>query len=87
MLLNDNLLAVLTESVHYGMLHLTIAKVEHVMFQVLPRFDSSNKVVAEEILNISASGDHRVIDGATMARFVTSIKKQIENPYLLFLHL
>ncbi|KAJ8982333.1 hypothetical protein NQ317_009449 [Molorchus minor] len=54
--------------------------------QVLPRFDENRNVVAEEILNISISADHRIIDGATVARFAQFLKKQIENPYLLFLN-
>lgn len=55
--------------------------------QVLPRYDEFKNVVPEEIVNISASGDHRLIDGATMARFVRHFKKQIEFPYLLFLNI
>ncbi|CAH1156256.1 unnamed protein product [Phaedon cochleariae] len=55
--------------------------------QVLPRFDELGNVKGEEILNVSGSADHRVIDGATMARFVKALKRQLENPYLLFLNL
>ncbi|RZC39931.1 lipoamide acyltransferase component of branched-chain alpha-keto acid dehydrogenase complex, mitochondrial [Asbolus verrucosus] len=55
--------------------------------QILPRFDEFNNVVAEEILHLSGVADHRIVDGATMARFVQVLKKQIENPYLLFLNL
>ncbi|KAJ8921475.1 hypothetical protein NQ315_003093 [Exocentrus adspersus] len=55
--------------------------------QVLPRFDANKNLIAEEIVNISAAADHRIIDGATMARFTQALKKQIENPYLLFLNL
>jgi len=54
--------------------------------KVLPRFDSENNIIAEEILNISGSADHRIVDGASMAHFINSLKKQIENPYLLLLH-
>ncbi|KAG5900511.1 hypothetical protein JTB14_010921 [Gonioctena quinquepunctata] len=55
--------------------------------QVVPRFDASKNVVAEEIVNISGSADHRIVDGATMARFVKVLKMQLENPYLLFLNM
>lgn len=59
---------------------------ESICFQVVPRFDADKNVVPEEVVNISASGDHRIIDGATMARFVRVLKKQLESPYLLFLN-
>ncbi|CAO3589209.1 unnamed protein product [Absidia cylindrospora] len=49
----------------------------------LPRFDHDGRVVAKEILPISWSADHRIIDGATMARFGKSWKELIENPALL----
>ena len=45
----------------------------------LPRFDEDNKVVAMNIMQISWSADHRVIDGATMARFSNQVKKSLEN--------
>ncbi|CAH0562075.1 unnamed protein product [Brassicogethes aeneus] len=54
--------------------------------KVLPRFDKDMKVVPESIINISASADHRFIDGATMANFIEMFKRQIENPNLLFLN-
>ncbi|KAJ8932240.1 hypothetical protein NQ314_014815 [Rhamnusium bicolor] len=55
--------------------------------QLLPRFNENGNVVAEEIVNISASADHRILDGATIAKFTQVLKKQIENPYLLFLNI
>lgn len=45
----------------------------------LPRFDQNNNVVAANIMQISWSADHRVIDGATMARFSNHVKKSLEN--------
>lgn len=53
--------------------------------RIVPTFDCNGNVKPEEILNLSASADHRIIDGATAANFITLVKKQIENPYLLFL--
>jgi len=51
--------------------------------QKLPRFDKNDNVVAAQIMQISWSGDHRVIDGATMARFSNQWKQYLENPLLL----
>ncbi|VEN50904.1 unnamed protein product [Callosobruchus maculatus] len=55
--------------------------------QLLPRYDENRNIVPEEIANISVAADHRVIDGATVANFVKILKKQVENPYLLFLNI
>lgn len=52
--------------------------------QKLPRYDHNENVVATNIMQISWSADHRVIDGATMARFSNQVKKYVENlDYLL----
>ncbi|KAL7480699.1 hypothetical protein ACHAW6_006447 [Cyclotella cf. meneghiniana] len=50
--------------------------------QRLPRFinDSSMEVEAVQIMPISWGGDHRAIDGATMARFSNAWKYYVENP-------
>ena len=45
----------------------------------LPKFDKDNNVVAAHIMQVSWSADHRVIDGATMARFSNLIKNYVEN--------
>ncbi|KAL1493300.1 hypothetical protein ABEB36_011380 [Hypothenemus hampei] len=55
--------------------------------QVLPRFDDSGNLVRREIMNISGSADHRIIDGVSMANFIKTLKNQLENPNLLFLDL
>ncbi|CAG8459159.1 6977_t:CDS:2 [Ambispora leptoticha] len=58
----------------------------------LPRFEMVNdeksgrlreKVVAKSLVKISFCADHRVIDGATVARFSETWKNLIENPVLL----
>jgi len=48
--------------------------------QTLPRFDASGNVIARKIMTVSWSGDHRVIDGATMARFSNQWKEYLEVP-------
>jgi 2-oxoisovalerate dehydrogenase E2 component (dihydrolipoyl transacylase) len=48
--------------------------------QTLPRFDAAGNVVARKIMTVSWSGDHRVIDGATMARFSNQWKEYLEVP-------
>ncbi|MFT6989873.1 MAG: 2-oxoisovalerate dehydrogenase E2 component (dihydrolipoyl transacylase) [Paraglaciecola sp.] len=52
--------------------------------QRLPRFDENDQVKAVNIMQISWSGDHRIIDGATMVRFNNLWKSYLENPlYML----
>jgi len=41
------------------------------------------RVVPQTIVNVSWSADHRVIDGATVARFSEAWKSVVENPFLL----
>ncbi|CAG8679497.1 12748_t:CDS:2, partial [Acaulospora colombiana] len=60
--------------------------------QRLPRFETSRdevtghiteKVVPKHIMPVSFSADHRVVDGATVARFSEAWKILLENPALL----
>ncbi|KAF9905415.1 hypothetical protein BX616_001023 [Lobosporangium transversale] len=58
--------------------------------QRLPRFKMIEedgkmveRVVAQQIVNVSWSADHRVIDGATIARLNALWKTMIENPVLM----
>jgi len=53
----------------------------------LPRFDAEDRVVKRFIMEASWSADHRVVDGATMARFSNAWKELLENPSLMLLHL
>ncbi|REL24448.1 dihydrolipoyllysine-residue acetyltransferase [Thalassotalea euphylliae] len=55
--------------------------------QKLPRFNESGEVEAREIMQISWSGDHRVIDGGTIARFTNAWKALLENPNRMLVNL
>lgn len=44
-----------------------------------------DKVVVRDLMNLSISVDHRLVDGYDAARFVASIKDSLESPALLFL--
>ncbi|ODQ68102.1 dihydrolipoamide branched chain transacylase E2 [Nadsonia fulvescens var. elongata DSM 6958] len=57
--------------------------------ETVPRFKSGSltEIVPTSLLTTSWSGDHRVIDGATMARFVSRWKSLIENPGLMLVGL
>ena len=48
--------------------------------QDLPRFNSDNQIISRKIMSVSWSGDHRVIDGATIARFNNCWKAYLESP-------
>ncbi|XP_069125946.1 lipoamide acyltransferase component of branched-chain alpha-keto acid dehydrogenase complex, mitochondrial-like [Argopecten irradians] len=56
-------------------------------FQVLPRYDEEGNVRKTHIMNVSWSADHRVIEGATMARFSNVWKAYLENPATMTIHL
>jgi pyruvate dehydrogenase E2 component (dihydrolipoamide acetyltransferase) len=42
-----------------------------------------NQTVVRQMMRVTMSCDHRVIDGATGARFLQTFKKLLENPFLL----
>lgn len=50
-----------------------------------PVFDENDNVVAAHLMNLSVSFDHRVVDGFEGASFLQEVRKQLENPNLLFL--
>lgn len=45
-----------------------------------PAFDVQDRVVKKEIINFSWSADHRVVDGATMARMAERVRGFVEEP-------
>ncbi|KAJ2080294.1 hypothetical protein H4R24_003169 [Coemansia sp. RSA 988] len=62
--------------------------------QRLPRFETTvvdglpvEKVVPKHILVASWSADHRVVDGATMARFAVFYKRLLEHPEIMLANL
>jgi 2-oxoisovalerate dehydrogenase E2 component (dihydrolipoyl transacylase) len=48
--------------------------------QTLPRFNDKCEVEARQLMNVSWSGDHRVIDGGTIARFNNLWTQYLQNP-------
>ncbi|RUO78916.1 dihydrolipoamide acetyltransferase [Idiomarina tyrosinivorans] len=48
--------------------------------QELPRFDADGNVVSRKIMTVSWSGDHRIIDGGTIARFNRRWQEFLEDP-------
>lgn len=48
--------------------------------QRLPRFDEQDQVVARQLMTVCWSADHRVIDGATLARFNRCWQDYLEQP-------
>ncbi len=48
-----------------------------------PMFDKNGNIVKKQVINVSLSCDHRVVDGATGAIFLNTLKEFIENPSLM----
>ncbi|MCE8001946.1 dihydrolipoyllysine-residue acetyltransferase [Billgrantia ethanolica] len=55
--------------------------------QWLPRFDERGEVVKRAIMTVTWAGDHRVIDGGTIARFCNAWRGYLESPETMLLHL
>jgi 2-oxoisovalerate dehydrogenase E2 component (dihydrolipoyl transacylase) len=55
--------------------------------RTVPAFDENDNVVKKQITNFSWSADHRVIDGATMARAAEVVRQIVEEPDLMVMHL
>ncbi|MGO2132782.1 MAG: dihydrolipoyllysine-residue acetyltransferase [Halomonas sp.] len=55
--------------------------------QWLPRFDDAGDVCRRAIMTVTWAGDHRLIDGGTIARFCNLWKSYLESPETMLLHL
>ena len=55
--------------------------------RTVPAFDENDNVVKKQVTNFSWSADHRVIDGATMARAAEVVRQIVEEPDLMVMHL
>ncbi len=55
--------------------------------QTLPRFNDKGEVEARSIMQVSWSGDHRVIDGGSIARFCNLWKSFLEKPTNMIVHM
>ena len=47
---------------------------------MVPRFDIDGDLERGHVMHVSWAADHRVIDGAEMARFSNRWKSFVENP-------
>ncbi|KAH8675839.1 2-oxoacid dehydrogenase acyltransferase [Xylariales sp. PMI_506] len=55
--------------------------------RAVPAFDENDNVVKKHVCNFSWSADHRVVDGATMARAAEVVRKVVEEPDVMVMHL
>lgn len=55
--------------------------------RTIPVFDEAGQVTRGDMVNFSWSADHRVIDGATMARMGNRVRELVESPELMLLNL
>ncbi|KAJ4314316.1 hypothetical protein N0V84_008960 [Fusarium piperis] len=55
--------------------------------RTVPAFDDEDQLVKKQITNFSWSADHRVIDGATMARAAEVVRQIVQEPDMMVMHL
>lgn len=55
--------------------------------RTVPAFDEQDRVVKKQVCNFSWSADHRVVDGATMARAADVVRRVVEEPDVMVMHL
>jgi pyruvate dehydrogenase E2 component (dihydrolipoamide acetyltransferase) len=51
--------------------------------RTIPMYDKNDNLEKKQIMNVSLSCDHRVVDGATAAIFLSTFKQFVENPSLM----
>ncbi|KFZ08538.1 hypothetical protein V502_09302 [Pseudogymnoascus sp. VKM F-4520 (FW-2644)] len=55
--------------------------------RTIPAFGAGGEVVRKEVMNFSWSADHRVVDGATMAKAAEVVRGFVEEPDMMLVHL
>lgn len=55
--------------------------------RIIPSYNESMQIVPKQVMNTSWSGDHRVLDGMTMARMADRFKQLLEDPELMILNI
>ncbi|KAG6000074.1 hypothetical protein E4U21_005864 [Claviceps maximensis] len=57
--------------------------------RTVPAFDENDgdRLVKRHVVNFSWSADHRVVDGATMARAAEVVRRVVEEPDMMIMHL
>jgi 2-oxoisovalerate dehydrogenase E2 component (dihydrolipoyl transacylase) len=55
--------------------------------RAVPAFDDNGNVIKKHICNFSWSADHRVVDGATLARAAEVLRRFVEEPDCMMVHL
>lgn len=55
--------------------------------RAVPAFDDKGDVVRKQVCGLSWSADHRVVDGATMARAADVVRQFVEEPDRMLVHL
>lgn len=55
--------------------------------RTIPAFGENGEVVRKDVMNFSWSADHRVVDGATMAKMAERLRGYVEVPALMLVRL
>ena len=57
------------------------------ILQTVPKYTETGELIRGHVMHVSWSADHRVIDGALLAKFSNLWRSYIENPEMLILEL
>jgi 2-oxoisovalerate dehydrogenase E2 component (dihydrolipoyl transacylase) len=55
--------------------------------RTVPAFDENGGVIKKQVCNFSWSADHRIVDGATMARAAEVVRRFVQEPDCMMVHL